>query len=217
MKGLLIKDIKLMLNQKKFFITIGFIALMLVSVVKDTSFIISYITFIGALFTLSTINYDEYDNGNAFLFSLPVTRSGYVAEKYGFGLMMGGSCWLFSLLIAIVSGEVRKTAAAWDILLTAIEIFPVILILLAMMIPFQLKFGGEKGRIAAIAVVGAVFVVCILVGKAADIMEIDLIDLLNRMPKLGWGAIVGLTMAAAAALLLLSASISVAIMKKKEF
>ena len=59
--------------------------------------------------------------------------------------------------------------------------------------------------------------VCIIVGKAADIMEIDLIDLLNRMPKLGWEAIVGLTMAAAAALLLLSASISVAIMKKKEF
>ena len=39
MKGLLIKDMKLMLNQKKFFVTIGFIAVMMAGVVKDTSFI----------------------------------------------------------------------------------------------------------------------------------------------------------------------------------
>ena len=69
MKGLLIKDMKLMLNQKKFFVTIGFIAVMMAGVVKDTSFIISYMTVLGAMFTISTISYDEFDNGNAFLFS----------------------------------------------------------------------------------------------------------------------------------------------------
>ncbi len=217
MKGLLIKDMKLMLNQKKFFTTIGFIALMLVSVAKDTTFIISYMTFIGALFTLSTINYDEFDNGNAFLFSLPVTRSRYVAEKYGFGFLMGGSCWLFSVLIAAVSGEVRKTNSAQDTLLIALEIFPVILILLAMMLPFQLKFGGEKGRIASIAAVGIGFVVCIIAAKAAEFLKIDWYALLDSIPKLSWGAMFAVTAGIAAVLLLISVRISICIMEKKEF
>ena len=34
---------------------------------------------------MSSISYDEFDNGNAFLFSLPITRKDYVLEKYIFG------------------------------------------------------------------------------------------------------------------------------------
>lgn len=219
MKGLMIKDMKLMINQKKFFSTIGFIAVMLAVVARDASFIISYMTFIGAMFTISTISYDEFDNGNAFLFSLPVTRGRYVAEKYGFGMIMGGSCWLFSVLVAVIAGEVRKIASARDTLLIAVEVLPVILILLAMMIPFQLKFGGEKGRIASIAAVGAVFAVCIFAGKAADIMNVDwnLAVLLDAAAEWSWGVVVAAAMALAMVLLLLSARISVGIMEKKEF
>ena len=62
MKGLLQKDFRLMVKQSRFFGTIGFVAVIFASMVKDTSFIISYLTFIGFMFTLSTINYDEFDN-----------------------------------------------------------------------------------------------------------------------------------------------------------
>ena len=89
MKGLLIKDFKLMMMQKNFFLSIIAIAVVLTVFVKNPSFIIGYLTFIGSVFTLSTISYDEFDNGNAFLFSLPITRKLYALEKYVFGFLTG--------------------------------------------------------------------------------------------------------------------------------
>ena len=217
MKGLLQKDFRLMVKQSRFFGLFGFVAVIFASMVKDTSFIISYLTFIGFMFTLSTINYDEFDNGNAFLFSLPITRRGYVMEKYGFGLLMGGSCWLFGTLIALVSGQVRGTNSIQDTLEMALVFFPVMLLILEMMIPFQLKFGGEKGRIAAIVMAGIVFIVFLGVAEIAKMMHVDLNGLLNRLETMD-GRVLGVFAAAVSiAGLLLSGRISVAIMEKKEF
>ena len=66
MKGLLIKDFKLMKNQKNFLfvIFIGATASMLLS--GFSSFLMGYFPFICSFFVLSTISYDEFDNGNAF-------------------------------------------------------------------------------------------------------------------------------------------------------
>ena len=47
MKGLLIKDFKLMMMQKNFFLSIIAIAVVLTVFVKNPSFIIGYLTFIG--------------------------------------------------------------------------------------------------------------------------------------------------------------------------
>ncbi len=217
MKGLLQKDFRLMVKQSSFFSTIGFVAVIFASVVKDTSFIISYLTFIGFMFTLSTINYDEFDNGNAFLFSLPITRRGYVMEKYGFGLIMGGVCWLFGTLIALISGQVRGTNSIQDTLGIALVFFPVMLLILEMMIPFQLKFGGEKGRIAAIVMAGIVFIVFLGAAKIAETMHVDLNGLLNRLETMDERVLGVLVAAVSVAGLLLSGRISVSIMEKKEF
>lgn len=217
MKGLLQKDFRLMVKQSKFFSTIAFITVIFASVVEDTSFIISYLTFIGFMFTLSTISYDEFDNGNAFLFSLPITRRGYVLEKYGFGLLMGGSCWMFATVIALVSGQVRGTNSIYDTLGVAFVIIPVMLLLLAMIIPFQLKFGGEKGRIAAIAMVGIVFIFFLGAAKIAELMHIDLNGLLNRLETMNTRVLGIFAIAVAIGGLLLSGRISISIMEKKEF
>ena len=42
-------------------------------------------TIVTAIFAITTISYDEFDNGLAFLMTLPVTRKQYVAEKYLLG------------------------------------------------------------------------------------------------------------------------------------
>lgn len=217
MKGLLQKDFRLMVKQSKFFSTIAFITVIFAGVVENISFIISYLTFIGFMFTLSTISYDEFDNGNAFLFSLPITRRGYVVEKYGFGLLMGGSCWIFATLIAVVCGQVRRTNSINDSLAVAFMIIPVMLLLLAIILPFQLKFGGEKGRIAAIAMVGIVFIVFLGVAKITKTMHIDLSGLLNRIETMDTRMLGVAAIAVSIGVLLLSGRISVTIMEKKEF
>ena len=76
MKGLYIKDFKLMMNQKMFFIVIAAMAIFFAVTQTNIFFVISYATFIAAMFVISSISYDEFNNGNAFLFTLPVTRTG---------------------------------------------------------------------------------------------------------------------------------------------
>lgn len=217
MKGLLTKDFRLMVKQSRFFTTIVFIAVIFVAVVKNTSFVVSYLTFIGSLFTLSTINYDEFDNGNAFLFSLPITRRGYVMEKYAFGFIIGGCCWLFAALIAMIGGQVRGTNSVYETLMTALAILPILLLMLAMMIPFQLKFGGDKGRIAAVATAGVIFISLLGAAKIADIMHIDLEGLLDNLQAMDLGMLIMGAILVAVVALLLSVRISVSIMEKKEF
>ena len=153
MKGLLIKDFKLLKGQKNFFMTITAISIIMIIVSPGTSFPIGFLGFVGALFSLSSISYDEFDNGNAFLFSLPITRKDYVLEKYIFGLISGIMFLLLGTVISLVVIGITKTGSFNEIFLTAGSLFPTILLILSIMLPFILKFGGEKGRIAIIGVI----------------------------------------------------------------
>lgn len=217
MKGLLIKDFRLLKTQKNFFFLIVAIAIGMAISAKDCSFIIGYLTFIYSLFTLSTIGYDEFDNGNAFLFSLPVSRKNYVAEKYGFGLIMGISSWILATILVLITGLIRNTDMTIDILISALIILPIMLILLALMIPFHLKFGGEKGRIAIIGAVGLLFVLGILIVKMVKVFHVNLDAIFNAFPVLSVGALIGIEIAIAIVLLLFSYKVSIMIMRKKEF
>ena len=66
MKGLYIKDFKLMMNQKMFFIVIAAMAIFFAVTQTNIFLLISYATFIAAMFVISSISYDEFNNGNAF-------------------------------------------------------------------------------------------------------------------------------------------------------
>lgn len=183
MKGLLIKDFKLLKGQKNFFMTITAISIIMIIVSPGTSFPIGLLGFVGALFSLSSISYDEFDNGNAFLFSLPITRKDYVLEKYIFGLISGIMFLLLGTVISLVVIGITKTGSFNEIFLTAGSLFPTILLILSIMLPLILKFGGEKGRIAIIGVMGLIFVIGLLLIKTTEYLGIDLYVLINKLPK----------------------------------
>ena len=83
MKGLFVKDIELMKQQKQFFILVVVMEVILnLAGSGSVSFATGYFTIVTAIFAITTISYDEFDNGLAFLMTLPVTRKQYVAEKY---------------------------------------------------------------------------------------------------------------------------------------
>ena len=84
MKGLLMKDLKLMLTQFAFFILLPAVGAVFVVPTGEMSMGFGYITAISGLIGVTTVNYDSYDNGFAYLFTLPVSRRGYVKEKYIF-------------------------------------------------------------------------------------------------------------------------------------
>ena len=73
MTALLVKDWKLLKGQRQFFMVIIGLAAFYAIFMNETamSFVVTYIAIMMAMFTLSTISYDEYNNGAAFLFTLP--------------------------------------------------------------------------------------------------------------------------------------------------
>lgn len=217
MKGLLVKDFKLMKGQKNFFFIIIAISVGMAAFSDDLSFMIGFFSFVLSLFTLSTISYDEFDNGNAFLFTLPISRTNYTIEKYCLALLLGGGAWVLAMILAMAFGILRGTASVSDIAMAAVMILPALIAIQAVMIPFQLKFGGEKGRIALIGAVGLLFVIGVVGVKAAEMFGIDLADIVSCLPVVSMGVMVTALITLAAILLLVSMKISITIMKNKEF
>ena len=68
---------------------------------QDTGFVIMYANIIFMMFGLSTISYDAFDNGEAFLFTLPITKKLYVQEKYVFSLGALLSGFILSLILLL--------------------------------------------------------------------------------------------------------------------
>lgn len=217
MKGLLLKDFALMKMQKNFFIIILGIAAFITILEKNISFPMGFLPIVISLFTLSTISYDEFDNGNAFLFSLPITRKDYVLEKYIFGLISGIMSLLLGTVISLVAIGITKTGSFNEIFLTAGSLFPTILLILSIMLPFILKFGGEKGRIAIIGVMGLIFVIGLLLIKTTEYLGIDLYVLINKLPKFEPLVYIILFLLFSVVILGISYLISLTILKKKEF
>lgn len=217
MRGLLIKDFKLLKTQKNYFMVVFAVAIAQTVLSPDVTFALGFFVFVMSLFTLSTVSYDEFDNGNAFLFSLPITRTTYVVEKYCFGLLLVGCSWIIATIMVSVAGFVKETASIQEILVTALTILPMVLVIEAVMLPFQLKFGGEKGRIAMIGAIGLLFVIGFIVVKIVEVVNIDLSAVFSDFSSVSiWGLIAVLT-AAAVFIWLASVRISLSVMNKKEF
>lgn len=217
MKGLLIKDFKLMKMQKNFFIMIVVISFVVSLLTEDVTFMLGFISFITSLFTISTISYDEFDNGNAFLFTLPIDRKKYAAEKYVFGMLLGGCSLFLAIILAVILNLIEKSDTISNILISGGMLLPFILLLLSILIPFQLKFGSEKGRIVISAVFSIVFLISFVLGKSIGMLGINIAEVINRISLLGAGGLFILIFVISMIVVLFSMKVSISIMNKKEF
>lgn len=148
MKGLLIKDFLLMIKSKKVILFMLFIGI--IGGINDISFATGYILMVLAILSLSTISYDEANHGLNTLFTLPISKSDYVKEKYLFSLIITG----IGFVLVTILGCVSKSG-----FMETLIILSTALLLLALSLPFQLKEGNEKGRIVLFVVVfGFIFV-----------------------------------------------------------
>lgn len=178
MKGLFVKDLKLMMLQKNFLLLILAIVIGMMIFTDDVIFPLGFLSFIVSLFTVSTISYDDFDNGNAFLFTLPIT----------------------------------------DLVQSSLMILPIMIVVQAITLPFLLKFGGDKGRIAMIGAFGGLAVITLVIVKGAEaIFNIDLVSLLDNLPTVSMGVLIAIAIIIALLMLLVSMKISLSIMNKKEF
>ena len=219
MKGLFIKDIRLIVNQKRFLILYLAVALIL-SCSMDSSFIVSYVPMMAMLLVLSTISYDYNDNGMSFIMTLPNKPGDYAVEKYIFSASGVTFMWLVSMVLQFVSFMIQKTEYVLsEVILTDALMLPMFLLIIAIMIPIELKYSPEKGRTVLFIIFGIVMIAVIAgkglvekIGGAGDVMEL-FVKLQNMSP------VVLIIAAYAVCLIALSISMvsTIRIMQNKEF
>ena len=216
MLGLLEKDLRLTLTRKQTLV-IFFVVALIMGMSMDGSFIVAYLTMLATILAVGTISYDEFDNGFAFLMTLPFSRKTYVREKYLFSLLLAGAAWCVgAILFCVVSGIRHDTASLKEALPMLVAILPVMYLTAAVMIPLQLKYGTEKSRIVLLILFGVIAIVLyggnkILNGSNSFAALAETLD--GAKP-----AVVLLALAAGCAVITCVSYLwSVHIMEKKEF
>ena len=217
MKGLLIKDLSLIKMQGRFLVIVAFLGVFMALNADNPTFVIGFMSYMGAIFTMNTISYDEFENGNAFLFALPITRKMYAMEKYVFGIIFGGIMSAFSTVLCVIFELCSGFGNFVSIADAALWTIPMLLVMLAVVIPIQLKFGGEKGRIVTIAAIGVAVGLGIAVVKLVNSENFDLNGLYRIVSFLESNFIFPAAFLISCALLFISYRISVHIVEKKEF
>lgn len=219
MKGLLIKDFHIIKNQVYFLlIVVGCAIVFMVN--GNAQFGLSYICAMSTLLSITTVSYDEYENGTSFLFTLPVTRKEYVKEKYLFagillliGLVISAIVWEVAALTGVTQISVSEMISCCAGGITAG------LVMLAVALPAQLKYGAEKSRIVIIAIVAVVIAGGMAVSRLEDEAKVETLlkDILRWTDQLGDKAVLGIVALIWILVCAVSMWIAEKIMEKREF
>ena len=213
MKGLWTKDIRLISSQQKNLAVIWLVAAGILIATDQISFAITYTSVITIMTAISTISYDTFDNGNAFLFTLPFSRKEYTREKYLFSLFLGMITVIGGILLVVIVTAAKGTLLmrSEEIVMAVLLNIPMLLIFQSMALPFLLKYEAEKGRIALAAMIGGI------VFKMFETAGIELIDIVMNQMYLKnitlWASIYIISIV----IWFLSLKIAEGIMLKKEF
>lgn len=212
MKGLLIKDLYTVITRKQTYLVFLLVCIFL-GYTTDGSFIVGYMVFLSAIISVSTISYDEHENGMMYLMTLPCDRKTYALSQYVFGIIFAAVCWVIGTALMIVIGLVKGTGVpVTDSLSEAVVFLPLALIVLSLMIPVQLKYGAEKSRIVILVIGGAVAAVGALAVKLEGAEKV--LAVLESIPDSTFTISVLLFTAVLTAV---SVAVSIKVMKNKTF
>lgn len=216
MKGLLLKDLSILKTQGRSAVLIMLIALFMLIVGNNTAFAVIYANILFVTFGITTLSYDNHDNGYAFLFTLPISRKLYVMEKYVFSILSIATGTVLSLILMVGVSFIRD-----DYILTTSEILFVIgygvgaIVISSIMLPVNLKLGPEKGRIAMIVLIAIVMSGIFAMAKISGSMDLTRVYWgIREIPTL---LIMGILSVVVLIILSVSYLISCKIMMKKEF
>lgn len=218
MKGLLIKDLKLIKTQKTFLIIVAGICVVLLASGKEMSVVLAYAAAVLSMVVVSTVSYDEYNNGMSFLFTFPVSRKKYVLEKYVFGILSVAAVLAAgSGLMGVVSAAKLQSFQQQEWLSALLGAVLTAVLILSLSLPVQLKFGAEKGRIVMFLIIAAVAGLGYAVKEAALVFSVDLSGIMEQVMNAGTAQVTAALAALSALLMVISYLVSVAVMKRKQF
>jgi len=223
MKTLLVKDYRILMTQKKSFFILLLVGVIMVISTFEIDFLTGYMMMMAMILSLGTVNYDELDNGMAFIMTLPANRKTYAIEKYVFTMINIVACAAIMLMIYFITkGFVNWQFGAGDMVSVTAGWICGIMIAASVMIPLYLKFGAEKRRVVMMLLWGIVAVIAIGGQKLAEVMAgTEAMNTINgfftKISTLPAGVVVLAVVAVLVMVVIFSLGISIGIMKKKEF
>lgn len=218
MKGLFVKDIALMKNNKRLLGIIFFTIIFLMITGVNSSFLMGYVPFICCTLTMGTISYDEYENGLPFLFILPISRKEYVQEKYFLGFFTEGMGFVLSAVAATIIQWVKTPQMdifQWLLLCGCFLIF--LAIFLALMIPIQIKYGSDKGKIVFLGTFLILIALFYLATRIFEKFSFDFGGVKQFLAGISDWQFLTIGLVLAVAILMVSYFFSIHIIEKKEF
>lgn len=215
MKGLLTKDLLILKNMNRSGLIIVLLYAMYLFLGMET-FALSFTAIMMVIFCGSTISYDEFDNGFVYLFTMPFTRKQYVQEKYLllFGSSAIGTTVIFAIIL-LVKALGFSHVMLEDLIPTYIATIFLCGFMSSVLIPFQLKYGSEKGRGRLFIAMAVIVVATVTFARIAPQPFLkNLADFLDSLPIVG---IIGGIVVALLIMIGISYNISQNVMRKKEF
>ena len=222
MRGLATKDLEFIKGNAKAMVMVVVVAFIcFVSTSSGPSFLIGYVSIFAATMAWNTIGNDDMNNSMAYIFTLPFNRKDYVKEKYLFGTGMVFLMWGLAVLIACgVSALGYRTASFEELAGASVAGIFLAVFVIAVMFPIQMKYGSNAGRIALLTLVFGAMAVGWIGAEICDRMHIDLSfvkDAFMKIQNLGIPALAILAAVLLLLILLISCTISIKIMEKKEY
>lgn len=217
MRGLLEKDICLLTKKVKYLL--GLIAIFFwIGILMESSFLIAYTPIIVTLIVMSTIGSDEADNGMAFLMTLPCSPSDYAKEKYALNTCFGLITSVLVIVVKIVAAMVQGSGdTILDCVRAGIITIPIWALLMAILIPINLKFGNSKGQIVMFVIFAAIMAIVLFGAKLLGTTGLDTAELLNKLATTPAWILCSILAIITACALFISIMVSVKIMNNKEY
>lgn len=222
MKGMFVKDMEIMRGNMKTFIGVYIIAIFcFLSTSAGPSFLISYVSVLAAIMALNTIASDDMDNGMPYIFTFPISRKEYVKEKYLLGAGMVTVLWAVAVAIAIGVNASGYRMVSWEELIASAAAGLFLAVFAnAVVFPVQLKYGSSTGRLVLLVLVFGIMAVGWIGVELCQKMKVDFSGLKNlglRIWNLGIPVCLAMLFVLMLLMVLISCTISIKIMEKKEY
>lgn len=143
MRALIVKDIRLFRSMKN--VVLIYVAMIAVSIIFGQKqmgvMLINLCVVMLTYLSMSTMSYDDFDNGMEFILTLPTLKKIYVIEKYVLAVI--------TLVVMSIVGAGLLVALGLEFNAAILDIAPmavIAIVLVSINLPLTLKFGSEKTK-----------------------------------------------------------------------
>lgn len=218
MKGLLVKDIRFLMSQKASLLVCLGLGVYFLLTGADLTYAMVFSMMMAALISTSSISYDAFDNGMAFLLTLPIQKTTYVVSKYIVSILVAVVCGGAISIAAVICNALGVEGVDLSMLGGGLVMAVIMaVVLLTIMIPIYIIFGGEKARFAMMAIFGVVVAIGYIVGKIAGDMVAKIDSLIVKLEAMNDMQLALTTLGVIIVLFAISIGITIKFLERKEY